>query len=104
MAHVHVAQQGDCFSSIAKKYGFLEKTLWDHPSNSELKNKRNNPNVLFPGDPVNIPDIELKEYPAPTENKHIFEVKREKIVFSLQVLKNDQPVANEDYVLTVDGN
>ena len=104
MAHVHVVQQGDCFSSIAVKNGFLEETLWNHPSNSELKNKRRNPNTLFPGDEVIIPDIELKEYPAPTENKHIFEVKREKITFSLQVLKNDQPAANEEYLLTVDGS
>ena len=104
MAHVHVTQQGDCFSSISKKYGFLEKTLWDHPSNSELKNKRHNPNILFPGDEINIPDNELKEYSASTENRHTYRVCREAIKFSLHVLKNDQPVANEKYILTIDGN
>lgn len=103
MAHVHVVKQGDCFSSIAKKYGFLEKTLWNHPSNGDLKNKRKDPNILFPGDEVNIPDKNLKEYPAPTEDKHIYKVVRETLKFSLQVLKNDEPVANQQYILTIDG-
>lgn len=103
MAHLHIVKQGECFSSIAKKYGFLEKTLWEHASNSELKNKRKNPNVLFPGDEIKIPDLELKEYSAPTEDTHNYKVIREKIDFSLQVLMNDQPVADEEYLLTVDG-
>lgn len=103
MAHLHIVKQGECFSSITKKYGFLEKILWEHASNSELKNRRNNPNVLFPGDEINIPDIELKEYSVPTEDTHSYKVIREKINFSLQVLKNDQPVADEEYLLTVDG-
>lgn len=103
MAHLHIVKQGECFSSIAKKYGFLEKTLWEHASNSALKNKRNNPNVLLPGDEVNIPDTELKEYSAPTEDTHHYVVTREKIDFSLQVLENEKPVANEEYLLTVDG-
>jgi len=103
MPHIHVVEQGDCFSSIAKKYGFLEETLWNHPSNGELKNKRVNPNILFPGDEITIPDLELKEHPGATENRHNFQLKREKIDFSLQVLKNDEPVAGEEYLLTVDG-
>lgn len=70
---------------------------------SGLKNKRNNPNVLFPGDEINIPDLKLKEHSAPTENLHIYTVIREKIDFNLQVLENDLPVANEEYLLIVDG-
>lgn len=104
MAQLHIVKQGECFSSVAKKYGFLEKTLWEHPSNSELKNKRNDPNVLFPGDKINIPDIEMKEDSAPTEDTHVYKISREKIKFSLHVLKNDEPVANAGYVLTIDGS
>ena len=103
MPQLHIVKQGECFSSIAKKYGFLEKTLWEHPLNGELKNKRQNPNVLFPGDEINIPDHDLKEHTGATETQHKFRLIRDKIEFSLQVLNNDEPVANEEYVLTVDG-
>ncbi|MGZ5258926.1 MAG: hypothetical protein ACXWC0_14960, partial [Burkholderiales bacterium] len=31
-------------------------TIWNHPSNANLKKLRQSPNVLFPGDVFHIPD------------------------------------------------
>ena len=101
MAEEHTVMQGDCFSSIAKEYGFLEQTLWNHPANAALKQKRRNPNVLLPGDMVIIPDRESGTEQASTEQKHIYKTKGEKTELQLQLLIEDEPLANAKYCLTV---
>ena len=78
MAEEHTVAQDECFSSIAKEYGFLEKTLWNHPANAPLKEKRKIPNVLLLGDVVVIPDRASGEENASTEQKHIFKARGEK--------------------------
>ncbi len=53
----HRVKQGECLSSIAARHGFGDwKTIYDHPRNSELRRKRPNPHLLFPGDDVFIPE------------------------------------------------
>jgi N-acetylmuramoyl-L-alanine amidase len=88
--------QGEHLSAIAKKYGFSSyKTIWDHGQNAELKNKRQNPNVLFPGDRLFIPDKVEKVEPRSTEAKHRFELKTEKL--KLRLVLEDQyekPISN----------
>jgi type VI secretion system secreted protein Hcp len=48
-------KQGDCLSSIAYKYGLSCEEVWNDPGNSALKDLRNDPYVLFPGDRVVLP-------------------------------------------------
>lgn len=53
----HVVRQGECLSAIAKRYGFASyRIIYDHPDNAELRRARPNPNLLFPGDVIVIPD------------------------------------------------
>lgn len=53
----HVVRQGECLTSIARRYGFADpKAIYDDPGNAELRQKRTNPNLLFPGDQVFIPE------------------------------------------------
>lgn len=53
----HVVSQGECLTTIAARYGFADaKVLCDLPENAALARTRPNPNVLFPGDVVVIPD------------------------------------------------
>lgn len=101
MATEHIVEQGECFSSIAKEYGFLEKTLWNHPANAALKAKRKNPNVLLSGDVVIIPDRVSGTEQASTEQKHVYKTKGEKTELQLQLLIEDEPLANAKYCLTV---
>jgi hypothetical protein len=104
VAHHHTVVQGEHLSSIAKKYGFSSyKTIWDHGQNAELKKKRQNPNVIFPGDQLFIPDKGQKEESRNTEQKHRFELKTEKLKLRL-VLEDlyEKPIANAKAELRID--
>jgi hypothetical protein len=95
-------KQGDCISSIAFEHGFFADTIWNHSNNAELKKKREDPNVLMPGDIVFVPDKRLKEVSEPTNQVHKFKCKNTPEKLKLQLLKEDKPRANEEYELEVD--
>src|ERR1035438_89203 len=105
MGSYYTVVQGDYLSKIAKENGFPDyHIIWDHPNNADLKEKRKNPNVLFPGDQVFVPDMEDKEESGATENRHIFEVKKEPLKLRL-VLEDylEKPIANAQCALLVEG-
>jgi hypothetical protein len=97
-------KQGDCIESIAFEHGLFWKTVWNHPKNLNLKERRKDPNVLFPGDVVFIPDKEEKQEPGVTEQRHRFKHKGvpSKISIVLEDVKG-QPRRDVDYVLQIDG-
>jgi N-acetylmuramoyl-L-alanine amidase len=102
---LHVVQQGEHLASIAEKYGFVDyRTIWDHAQNRELKQKRQDPNILFPGDEVFIPDRNPKEYEGETEQRHTFQVKKRPLKLRL-VLRDftNQPLAQAQCELQVAG-
>lgn len=95
--------EGESIRSIAKDQGFFWKTIWDHGKNAQLKNERKDPNVLFEGDNVFIPDLEKKYVDKPTEQTHEFIRKGEPAKFKLRLQTMDQPRKNEPYTLIIDG-
>ena len=61
MAGMHTVKQGEYLSLIAAQYGFTNwQTIWNLPQNADLQKQRQNPNVLFPGDQVYVPNRENK--------------------------------------------
>jgi len=61
MARTHQVKRGESLYTIAAAYQIADWTsMWIHPQNADLRQKRKNPQVLYPGDTVTIPD-------APTE-------------------------------------
>lgn len=72
MTH-HRVRQGECMASIAAGTGFLPDVLWNHPENRELKDRRRNPSILFPGDVVFIPEKETRTDSGGTEERHRFQ-------------------------------
>ncbi len=106
MGSVHTVVQGEHLSSIAKKYGFASyKTIWDHAQNAEVKKKRQNPNVILPGDRLFIPDKEVKEESGGTEKRHRFQVTAEKL--TLRLALEDlyrKPIANAKCELRVEND
>ena len=75
MAEDHIVQQGESAMSIAHEHGFLWKTLWNHPKNSQLKAKRGDPDVLMPGDVLHIPERGEKKESAGVDQCHNFKRK-----------------------------
>ncbi len=94
---------GDSIPSIAKKSGFFWETIWNRPENASVKGKRKDPNVLFPGDEVFVPDLALRTETRGTNARHKFKLKGEQVKFKLQLLMMGEPRKNEAYTLLVDG-
>lgn len=103
MSEDYQVQQGDCISSIAFKHGFFWETIWNHGRNAELKQRRKDPNVLLPGDVVHIPDLRSKEESGVTEQRHQFKIKGVPAKMKLRLAINNQPLANKNYRLCIDG-
>lgn len=99
----HVVRAGECIDSIAFEHGFFGETLWDHPDNSELKRKRENPNVLLAGDRVAIPQLRKKSESGAMDQRHRFRRKGVPLELAVQFVVNGQPRANTPYRLIIDG-
>ncbi len=101
MARVHRVVSGECLSSIAARYGFHDyRTLYHHPENEALRRARPNPNVLYPGDEVHIPDMREGAARVPTTQLHRFQVRKPRKVLRLRLLDREgRAIANTRYEL-----
>ena len=104
MPKIITARQGDCFINICKQEGFFWETIWNHPENQQLQQKRKKLNIIKNGDQIYIPDLEIKEYSGETEQCHNFQLIGSTVRFSLTLMNLGQPRANEDYILKIDGH
>ena len=103
---IYNVQQGDHLSSIAKRFGFRDyKTIWDDGNNADLKQLRGDPNVLFPGDQLFIPDRDAKTESRSTGSTHKFNVPTSKLELRIVTHDiNDEAVANEQCTLQVEAD
>jgi len=99
----YIVQQGECLSSIAKRQGLFWEKIWNHPRNADLKARRKDPNILYPGDALYVPEREDKEERGATEQRHRFRVKGTPAKFRLRLLKEGRPRKGLPYTLTIDG-
>lgn len=90
---------GDCLSSIAARFGFTWQILWDLAENAGLRAKRKDPNILFPGDVVFVPDNDIKHEPAATAQRHVFEVDVEPAFVKIRFTFLDVPRAGLRWTL-----
>jgi hypothetical protein len=101
----HVVMRGDCLSSIAKQHGFANwQTIYNHPSNSEFREKRPNPNIVYPGDVIEIPGAEDKVVAVQTGVLHSFRLIQPRTVF--RILVEDIagiPLDGAKYELEIEG-
>ena len=106
MGTFYRVQQGDCLSSIAERWGFSDyNTIYRDSGNDAFRQKRPNPNIIYPGDVLFIPDRRSQEFARPTDQLHRFVLKRSKVLLRL-CLKDDlhQPYQNKRYHLRVGGH
>ncbi len=105
MGQYYAVKQGEYLSMLAERYGFASyKTIWNDPKNAELKKKRGNPNVLFPGDQLFIPSPEPESKQCPTDLRHRFLFQGEWLKLKL-VLENprSKAIAHTECLLQIDG-
>lgn len=104
MGKNHFVAQGEFLAKIARTYGFADyTTIWNAPENKELKEQRKNPNILFPGDKVFIPDKETKEESRSTEQKHKFELQGEPIQLRIVLMGlKKKPLEGHECTLIVE--
>lgn len=73
MPIVHTVRQGEHVPGIAEEYGFTDWNLiWNDGANAALKAQRKDPNILFPGDRLTIPDRQEKHLSRGTDQQHRF--------------------------------
>ena len=101
----HTVAQGEWIQKIAWDNHFYNwEAIWNHAQNADLKQKRQDPNLLLPGDNLFIPDLEPKEVAAATDQVHKYVKKAPKMTINITVRDEDEhPLANKPWKLTLDG-
>ena len=72
MTKKRIVHQGEHLSGISRQHGLTPEKVWNLPENAELKQKRDDHDVLFPGDALVLPDIEIGDKSGSTEETHRF--------------------------------
>lgn len=105
MGLIHIVEAGEHLAGIAAQFGFSNfRTIWDHPENTELKKLRENPNVLFAGDRLFIPDRDLKEEARQTEKRHRFVASIEALELHVKVHDQGFQPIHGDVVLATESD
>ncbi|MCA9624660.1 MAG: peptidoglycan-binding protein [Myxococcales bacterium] len=95
----YVIRRGDYLLKLAHQLGFDADKVWKDGANADLRALRDDPDMLQAGDILMIPDEPKKELPLRAEQDNAFVAKVPKISVSLAVTDDDEPLANEAYVV-----
>jgi len=100
---IYTVSQGDCLSSIAFEHGLRRwQSIYFHEQNAAFRELRPDPNVIFPGDQVFVPEIESRIEPRVTEQRHPFKLIRPSVLLRVTLLdEGHRPLPNVDYDLTI---
>lgn len=94
MATTHTVRAGETLSRIAAHYGFRNwRIVYDHPQNSDFRQRRPNPNLIQVGDQIFIPDKVQQQREAETGRTHVFQapVVQQRVEFHLAVTDSYHP-------------
>ena len=109
MPQDYKVKAGDCVNSVAYTHGFFWKTIWNHPNNSDLKSRREDPNILLDGDVIHIPDLRQKQESGAVDSHHRFKVKGVPAKLRLQFLgapdfkRSEKPAPKQPALAADDG-
>jgi hypothetical protein len=101
----YTVQQGDTLTGIADQFRLATwRRIYDHPQNAAFRRKRPNPDLLFPGDVLYVPDLEEPEYSRATDAKHKFRFKKPAQMLRVAVEDMEgKRLADRPYTLVIDG-
>ena len=95
----YVIKQGDYLTKLAHQMGFDADTVWNDGKNSALKEQRADPSMLQAGDVLFVPDAPKKRLPLKAEEENSYVAQVPKIAVSVVVTDDDEPIADEPYVI-----
>lgn len=90
---VEIAED-DSVESVAYRHGHIPDTVWNHPENAELRQRRRSMHVLQIGDRVFVPPITPKQVPCATDQRHVFRRIAVPSVLPLRLAVGGEPIAN----------
>lgn len=101
----HTVVQGEHLTRIAIERGFTDvRKIWASTDNAQLKARRDNINVLMPGDTVVVPERTPKQETGATEQQHRFRIRGRNIELNLAIQKCfGVPVDDRPCHLVVEG-
>ncbi len=95
----YVIKQGDYLLKLAHHLGFDADAVWNDGANGELKEVRKDPDMLQAGDILMVPDEPKKQLDLKAEQENNFVATVPKIAVSLAVTDDEEPLADEAYVV-----
>jgi len=98
----HTVKPGECIESIAFLYGFFPEALWQDEGNRKLRELREDPNILFEGDTVQIPALRQKEEAAAIGKRYTVKTKGVPSKFRVNLVIDGKAMANTKYTLEVE--
>jgi hypothetical protein len=92
----YVVRQGDYLAKLAFVYGFDADDVWSDGKNADLKQSRPDPNVLAPGDVLQIPTAKKEGQPISKGTTNPYTVNVPKVKVELFFKQGDNPLAGEE--------
>jgi Putative peptidoglycan binding domain len=83
----YVIRQGDYLTKLAHTMGFNADSVWNDDKNKDLKDKRQDPNQLQPGDILQVPDEPKARLPiiVGSTNNYVARIPKVPVVLRLQI-------------------
>ncbi|MFZ4573572.1 MAG: PGRP and LysM peptidoglycan-binding domain-containing protein [Phycisphaerales bacterium] len=105
MGTPYTVQQGDCLSTIAADHGFTSwRTVYEAPENAAFRKLRPDPNLIYPGDVIEIPERESRDEAAPTEQKHTYKSAKPGVMVRIVVRDSvGAPLPYKKFLIRIDG-
>lgn len=102
---IHTVCPREHLGHIARFYGFEQATtVWNHSSNSPLRQRRADPYLLLPGDEVVIPEKTPATFRLATGKEHPLTVYLQLLTLRVKLLTlSGEPLQNASVRVSVDG-
>jgi len=100
----HRVRQGESILSLSKRYGIPADKILNDTGNQSMQEQGRERGILNPGDAVTIPELEIKQESAATDQRHRFRCLNRLAWLKVRFIRGGEPLANEPYVLSIDGD
>jgi N-acetylmuramoyl-L-alanine amidase len=101
----YTIRQGDTLARIAAAHQLASwKKIYQHPNNADFRQKRPNPDLIYPGDLIYVPDREDRHESGDTDRRHSYVYKKPKQVLRIAAEDMDgKRLRDQRYQLWIDG-